>query len=108
MSGKNWEETLAALDEAIRQNPENALAHFNRGLILLRLGRFEEGWREHRWRWRAPELGMRIKMPQPWWEGHDFAGQRLLLYYEQNLADTIQFVRYVTLVAALAARTSPK
>ena len=42
---------------------------------------------------------------QPQWTGEALAGKRILLFAEQGLGDTIQFIRYAPLVKQLGATT---
>jgi len=92
---------IACFREALERAPDNAEAHWNLSLALLLSGEFAEGWREYQWRWRrdsftSPPRGFRA----PQWDGSPLAGRRVLVHGEQGLGDTIQFLRYLPMVAA--------
>ena len=90
------DEAIAAHRRAISLQPEFPQAHFNLALELLMRGDFAEGWTEYEWRCRMPGLvKIRRDYPQPLWDGTDLGERVLLLYAEQGIGDTIQFVRYV-------------
>jgi tetratricopeptide (TPR) repeat protein len=64
---------------------------------LLARGRFEPGWKEFEWRWRAGGVSA-TPFPQPPWDGSPLEGRRILLWAEQGLGDSLQFIRYAALV----------
>ena len=97
------EEALASFERAIAIEPELAEAHWNKGLLCLSLGDFEAGWRGYEWRWRRDNAPSR-EFAQPQWRGEDLHGKTILLHAEQGFGDTIQFLRYVPMVAGLGAK----
>jgi tetratricopeptide (TPR) repeat protein len=92
---------IAAYKEAIRLSPLRPEPHWNRALAFLTQGDFERGWAEYEWRHRRPGSHER---PGTAWNGESLAGKTILLHAEQGLGDTIQFVRYLPMVAALGGR----
>jgi hypothetical protein len=77
-------------------------AHFNLGMLLLRLGRFPEGFRECEWRWQTSRFTP-FRVPHPIWDGHRLSGT-LLVHSEQGAGDAIQFARYLPIAAELCDR----
>jgi tetratricopeptide (TPR) repeat protein len=101
------EEALASYDHALTIKSNDREALWNRALALLALGRFEEGWLGYEYRnLRHKTLAAR-KYPKPlWWGKEPIKDQRLYIYWEQGLGDTIQFARYVLLAAAAGAKVA--
>ncbi len=72
-------------------------AHFNLGMLLLRLGRFPEGFAECEWRWQTSRFTP-FRVPHPLWDGGRLHGT-LLVHSEQGAGDAMQFVRYLPMAA---------
>jgi tetratricopeptide (TPR) repeat protein len=100
-----FDEAMAVLDKAIAVDPDYDIAHWNVALTRLLLGDYETGWalRERGRKCRGFFIDRKFK--QPHWRGDaPIAGQTILLHSDEGLGDTIQFARYVKLVAQLGAR----
>jgi tetratricopeptide (TPR) repeat protein len=91
------EQALEGYAEAVRLKPEYAEAHCNRALAWLLQGNFEQGWPEYESRWGTKDFKPR-DFQQPRWDGTPLEGRTILLWCEQGLGDTLQFVRYAALV----------
>jgi Tfp pilus assembly protein PilF len=101
-----FDEAIATYDRLIEIEPDNAQAHRNRAHALLLTGNYAEGWEEYEWRWQnEPLQSKKREFQQPLWLGKDkIANKTILLHAEQGIGDTIQFCRYVPIVASRGAR----
>jgi Tfp pilus assembly protein PilF len=97
---------VASYRKALQCDPEYVPAHANLGLTLLLQGKYEEGFQEFDWRLKAKVKnfyhieGFRA----PMWKGEPLEEKTILIHAEQGFGDTLQFVRYVPMVAARGAR----
>ncbi len=89
-------EACHAFRRAVELKPEFALAEFNLGTTLLLAGRYSEGWPGYRQHARVAGAAA-VGPPSTEWDGRPIAGQRLLVYADQGLGDTIQFARFLPL-----------
>ena len=99
----HFDEAQACFEQALRQRPDSADIHFNQALLLLLRGNFAQGWEEYSWRWQT-KLYPRYEFTQPHWDGADLNGRTLLVYSEQGLGDTVQFIRYFPMIKQRGGR----
>ncbi|MSO53513.1 MAG: tetratricopeptide repeat protein [Rhodospirillales bacterium] len=96
------EAAIAAIDTLIAQRPDWENAHFLRGKLQLRSGRWDEGADAFQWYWRSPIREKALRpFASPWWEGQALApGERLLVWADQGVGDQIVYSSLLpTLVA---------
>jgi len=105
---KRLDEAQGSYAKAISIDPNYAFAHFNLSLCNLLAGNFKDGWQGYEWRMKTEAINNTTEVrnfSQPRWLGADsLKDKTILLYAEQGLGDTIQFCRYVSLVAELGAK----
>jgi tetratricopeptide (TPR) repeat protein len=98
-----YEDAMYALRRAVALDPNNPNAHSGLGILLLMHGDFAEGWAEYEWRLKSTEVRLPYTPQRPW-QGDSLAGRCIYLNAEQGFGDTMQFVRYVPMVAARAGK----
>ena len=99
-------DALVSYERAIALNPTQPESLWNKGLIKLSRGEYQEGWALAEWRWKVKSLGLIQQFTdkpqlQP---GDPIEGKTILLHAEQGYGDTIQLSRYAALLAARGAR----
>jgi hypothetical protein len=102
-----FDEALETFDGAVAREPTNFTARYNRGLLALLLGRLAEGFGDYEARWQDPHGSLRAvrrEFAAPCWTGREpIDGRRILLHAEQGFGDTLQFCRYVPILATAGA-----
>lgn len=89
-------------DAAIALAPDYAGAHVEASRICLANGDVERGWDEFRWAYNSQKQNFRA-FEQPVWDGSRLEDRTLLIWADQVLGDTIQFLRYVPVARSKGA-----
>jgi tetratricopeptide (TPR) repeat protein len=102
---RRFGEALASYEKALATRPDLDNAHYGMSLCCLLIGDFARGWQKHEWRWETDlRVAKRHFVEALWLGAEDIVGKTILLHAEQGFGDTLQFCRYVPMVAALGAR----
>ena len=97
-----FSEALACYNRSLTINPNQPQALYNRSLIRLALRDWIRGFQEFESRWNTTPLNKtRLTGLGTLWLGgdEDLNRKRVLLYHEQGYGDTLQCVRYASLIA---------
>ncbi|MGA2443434.1 MAG: tetratricopeptide repeat protein, partial [Tepidisphaeraceae bacterium] len=95
---------------AVEADPLCTEARGQWAMCLITLGDYENGWLQYESRWDCQSFSDNVhRDPSRQWGCQptgrpDVAGKTILLYSEQGIGDTIQFVRYADLFARRGAR----
>jgi ADP-heptose:LPS heptosyltransferase len=103
---QRFDQAFAVYHRARALDPSRAVAEWNLALLHMLTGDFEAGWAGREARWRMPALSASYpRFSQPMWLGAEpIAGKTVLVYSDEGIGDTIQFSRYVPMLAARGAR----
>ena len=92
-------------DDALLDSPGDPDATFHRGVVNLLTGNWRDGWAQYEARWtsRLTRERRRHDDLSPW-DGGDLSGKTILIWSEQGLGDTLQFIRFADQLAAKGGR----
>jgi hypothetical protein len=84
---------------------DDALTRWNLSLLQMLTGDFEAGWAGREARWTKTDPIPYPRFGQPMWLGREpVEGKTILVHLDEGLGDTIQYARYVPVLAELGAR----
>ncbi len=98
-----FEAARAAHDRAVALAPQDMQLRLNRAVALLRAGWMAQAWPDYESRLRLspqPRLPLDRLLP----DGVDLTGRTVLVWHEEGFGDTLQFARYLPMLAARGAR----
>ncbi|MFZ1083644.1 MAG: tetratricopeptide repeat-containing glycosyltransferase family protein [Terracidiphilus sp.] len=97
----NLAESVTWCERTLALKPDFGDALMNQCLLQLLLGDYASGWRNYEVRWKVypPRV-----FNEPLWLGAPLNGVGIVLYAEQGLGDSLQFLRYAPMVAAAGGR----
>jgi tetratricopeptide (TPR) repeat protein len=74
---------------------------YQEGMLELMRGNYTKGWRLHEFRLQTSQFKDIRSLEVPQWDGRPLKEhESLLIYQEQGIGDTLQFSRYIPLVAS--------
>lgn len=98
------DEAVQLYRDALASGKHDHVLRHNLGLALLSNGELAEGWQCYEARWRVVLHNVAGRFPQPWWNGEDLRGKRILARAEQGVGDEIMFASPIADLAARSAR----
>jgi Flp pilus assembly protein TadD len=103
-----FDEALDAYAQALARAPDDRQIRVNRAVARLHAGRFAEAWQDEDWVLAEPGrslLPAEAQLP-PLSRLPDLTGRTVLVVQEEGLGDTLQFLRYLPLLAERGARVA--
>ncbi len=101
-----FQKAIMAHDRAVALEPENPQFRVNRAVALLQAGAWERAWQDYEYRMdlaAVPGFDRSRALPTLA-GGFRLAGRTVLALHEEGFGDTLQFLRYLPLLAELGAR----
>jgi tetratricopeptide (TPR) repeat protein len=101
-----FDAALDAYDAALARAPGNRQIRVNRAVTRLHAGRFAEAWQDEDWVLAEPGRSIlpAEQLLPPLSRLPDMTGRTVLVVQEEGLGDTLQFVRFIPLLAQRGAR----
>jgi hypothetical protein len=103
-----FDAALDAYAEALARSPNDTQIRVNRAVTWLHSGRLAEAWRDDAWQLAQAgpaQLPLERSLP-PLSRLPDLSGRTVLVVQEEGLGNTLQFLRYLPLLASRGARVA--
>ena len=99
-----FSDAIKDFDEALKINPKYSNSLFFKAITQLKIGDFENGWKNYEHRWETTNFpSPKKEFKQPCWNGADNLNNKsILIHGEQGLGDNIHFIRYFSLIKSKA------
>ena len=101
-----FDAALQAYDQALARAPGDRQIRVNRAVTRLHAGRFAEAWQDEDWILAEPGRSVlpADRLLPPLSRLPDLTGRTVMVLQEEGLGDTLQFLRYLPLLARRGAR----
>lgn len=94
------EEALQRQSTAQALAPDDPTPLWNEAHVRLLLGDFALGWERYEARWGTGDFKASLRpFKEPYWRGEPLKHRPVLIHVEQGVGDTVQFCRYLRLLA---------
>jgi Flp pilus assembly protein TadD len=100
-----FDAALDAYRQALARAPNDQRIRGNRAVALLQAGRLTEAWQDEDWQPDHTMLPAETLLP-PISRLPDLSGRTVLVVHEEGFGDTLQFLRYLPLLAKRGARVA--
>jgi tetratricopeptide (TPR) repeat protein len=97
-------EALKYYNRALARAPEFTRALWQKSTALLAMGEYREGWKVYET--RIGRMQRNLFAPVKPWDGSPAPGKHLVIWTEQGLGDSLQFIRYAELCKQRVGKVS--